>query len=58
MKELITKWSINGRKLNNPFTILLRITLIIPIKILGYILFLMIWAAWGRYEADRILSSI
>ena len=58
IKEILTKWSINKRKLENPFIILIRLILYIPIKILGYILYLMVWTAWDKYSADTIRKEL
>lgn len=58
IKQLLTQWKWNGMQLANPFVIMIRLALHIPIKMVGLLLVCMLYAAGYQWQADAIMREI
>lgn len=51
-------WSWDGRKLDNPFNILRRLTCYALMIVLAIPMYIIILIGWGKYSADNFLESL
>ena len=58
MREILTNWSVGGRRLSNPLVILFRLTVYMPIRIMGILIYIMLLIGWGKYYADNMWNNL
>lgn len=58
IKQLLTEWKWNGMELANPFLILIRLVLHLPIIIVGNILWIALKICGYDWQADALRDSI
>lgn len=58
IKQLVTEWKWNGMELANPFLILIRLVLHLPIIIIGNVLWIMLKLCGYDWQADALRDSI
>jgi len=58
IKQLLTQWRWNGMQLANPFLILVRLALHVPIKLVGWLLVGMLYVAGYQWQAEKLMKEI
>lgn len=58
IKQLVTEWKWNGMELANPWLILIRLVLHLPIIIIGNVLWIMLKLCGYDWQADALRDSI